>query len=57
MVVFDSQVPAYRMYRATVTEAFVLCPQEPRTPCPLHSIAADHRTQVTPSVIGGGALA
>lgn len=39
---------AYRMYRATITEAFVLCPREPRTPCPLHSIAADHRTQVTP---------
>jgi Pyridoxamine 5'-phosphate oxidase/RibD C-terminal domain len=38
----------YRLYRATVTEASVLCPREPRQPCPLHSIAADHRTQVIP---------
>jgi hypothetical protein len=38
----------YRLYRATVTEAFVLCPREPRQPCPLHSIAADHRTPVVP---------
>lgn len=38
----------YRLYRASVTEAFVLCPREPRQPCPLHSIAADHRTPVVP---------
>jgi hypothetical protein len=38
----------YRLYRATVTEAFVLCPREPRQPCPPHSIAADHRTPVVP---------
>jgi len=38
----------YRLYRATVTEAFVLCPREPRQPCPLHSIAADHRAPVVP---------
>ena len=38
----------YRLYRATVTEASVLCPREPRQACPLHSIAADHRTPVTP---------
>ena len=38
----------YRLYRASVTEAFVLCPREPREPCPLHSIAADHRTPVAP---------
>lgn len=38
----------YRLYRATVTEAFVLCPREPRQPCPLHSINADHRTPVLP---------
>lgn len=45
----DVSAPSsYRLYRATVTDAFVLCPREPRTPCPLHSIAADHRTQVTP---------
>jgi hypothetical protein len=38
----------YRLYRATVTAAFVLCPRERRRPCPLHSIAADHRTRVAP---------
>lgn len=38
----------YRLYRATVTDAFVLCPREPRQPCPLHAIAADHRTPVAP---------
>ena len=38
----------YRLYRATVTEAFVLCPREPRRACPLHDIAADHRTPVAP---------
>ena len=38
----------YRLYRATVSEAFVLCPREPRQACPLHSIAADHRTPVVP---------
>ena len=39
---------AYRMYRATVTDAFVLCPRAPRQPCAVHSIAADHRARVTP---------
>jgi nitroimidazol reductase NimA-like FMN-containing flavoprotein (pyridoxamine 5'-phosphate oxidase superfamily) len=38
----------YRLYRVAVTEAFVLCPREPRQPCPLHSINADHRTPVVP---------
>ncbi len=38
----------YRLYRATVTEAFVLCPREPRQACPLHDTAFDHRTPVTP---------
>ena len=38
----------YRLYRATITEASVLCPREPRQPCPAHGIAADHRTPVTP---------
>jgi nitroimidazol reductase NimA-like FMN-containing flavoprotein (pyridoxamine 5'-phosphate oxidase superfamily) len=38
----------YRLYRATVTEAFVLCPREARQPCQLHSIDADHRTPVLP---------
>ena len=43
-----SEPSPYRLYRATVTEAFVLCPREPRQACPLHSIAADHRTPVAP---------
>ena len=38
----------WRLYRATVSEAYVLCPREPRQPCPLHSIAADHRAPVVP---------
>jgi uncharacterized pyridoxamine 5'-phosphate oxidase family protein len=38
---------AYRLYGATVTEAFVLCPREPRQPCPLHSVDVDHRANVT----------
>jgi nitroimidazol reductase NimA-like FMN-containing flavoprotein (pyridoxamine 5'-phosphate oxidase superfamily) len=37
----------YRLYRAVVTEHSVLCPREPRQPCPRHSIAADHRAAVT----------
>ncbi len=38
----------YRLYRATIGEAFVLCPREPRQPCLLHGIAADHRAPVVP---------
>ena len=38
----------YRLYRATIIEAFVLCPREPRQPCPLHGTATDHRTAVVP---------
>jgi nitroimidazol reductase NimA-like FMN-containing flavoprotein (pyridoxamine 5'-phosphate oxidase superfamily) len=38
----------YRMYRADVTEASVLCPREPRQPCHLHGRLGDHRTPVTP---------
>ena len=38
----------YRLCQATVTEAFVLCPREPRQACLLHDIAADHRTPVAP---------
>jgi hypothetical protein len=49
VVAGDVTAPSrYRLYRATVTEAFVLCPREPRQPCPLHAIAADHRTRVAP---------
>jgi Pyridoxamine 5'-phosphate oxidase len=36
----------YRLYRATATDLWVLCPREPRQPCPLHGIKADHRAQV-----------
>jgi Pyridoxamine 5'-phosphate oxidase len=38
----------YRLYRATIGEAFVLCPREPRRPCPVHGVAADHRAPVVP---------
>jgi hypothetical protein len=38
----------YRLYRATITEAFVLCPREPRQPCATHGIQADHRAPVVP---------
>lgn len=37
----------YRLYRATVSHMWVLCPREPRQPCPLHGIARDHRVDVT----------
>ncbi len=36
----------YRLYRATATDLWVLCPREPREPCPLHGLATDHRTRV-----------
>jgi hypothetical protein len=36
----------YRLYRATVTDVWVLCPREPRQPCPLHGLAMDHRARV-----------
>jgi pyridoxine/pyridoxamine 5'-phosphate oxidase len=49
VTVADVSAPSdYRLYRATVTEASVLCPREPRAACPLHGIAADHRTPVMP---------
>jgi hypothetical protein len=37
----------YRLYRATALEHSILCPRERGQPCPLHAIAADHRTTVT----------
>jgi nitroimidazol reductase NimA-like FMN-containing flavoprotein (pyridoxamine 5'-phosphate oxidase superfamily) len=37
----------YRLYRATVSDMWVLCPREPRQPCPLHGLATDHRVRVT----------
>jgi len=36
----------YRIYRATASELWVLCPREPRQPCPLHGLAKDHRALV-----------
>ena len=36
----------YRLYRATASEMWVLCPREPRQPCPLHGIDKDHRARV-----------
>jgi nitroimidazol reductase NimA-like FMN-containing flavoprotein (pyridoxamine 5'-phosphate oxidase superfamily) len=38
----------YRLYRATVSDLWVLCPREPRQPCRLHGVAKDHRARVTP---------
>lgn len=37
----------YRVYQATASDMWVLCPREPRQPCPLHGLAKDHRTRVT----------
>jgi pyridoxine/pyridoxamine 5'-phosphate oxidase len=43
----DVTAPAdYRLYRATARELWVLCPREPRHPCPLHGLAKDHRARV-----------
>lgn len=39
---------SYRLYRATVSDMWVLCPREPRQPCPLHGFDHDHRTPVLP---------
>jgi len=36
----------YRLYRATATDLWVLCPREPRQPCAVHGLAQDHRTPV-----------
>ncbi len=36
----------YRLYRATVSEMWVLCPREPRQACPRHGLARDHRALV-----------
>ena len=35
----------YRLYRATASDLWVLCPREPRQPCPLHGLDHDHRTR------------
>jgi hypothetical protein len=36
----------YRLYRATATDVWVLCPREPGQPCPLHVLATDHRARI-----------
>jgi hypothetical protein len=38
----------WRLYRARASEVWVLCPREPRQPCPLHGRADDHRARVHP---------
>jgi hypothetical protein len=37
---------AYRLYLATASDMWVLCPRAPRQPCPLHGLATDHRARV-----------
>jgi hypothetical protein len=37
----------FRLYRATATEHWILCPSEVR-PCPEHGVSLDHRAAVTP---------
>ena len=39
----------YRLYQATATDLWVLCPREPGQPCPLHDLAKDHRARVPTS--------
>lgn len=36
----------YRLYRATATDLWVLCPREPGQPCPPHGLVKDHRTRI-----------
>ena len=36
----------YRLYEATASDLWVLCPRQPRQPCSLHGLATDHRTRV-----------
>ncbi len=45
----DVEAPsAYRLYRATASDLWVLCPREPGRPCRLHGLAKDHRARVAP---------
>jgi hypothetical protein len=39
----------YRLYGVTASDLWVLCPREPRQPCPLHGLATDHRARVPPT--------
>lgn len=36
----------YRLYRATLTDVWVLCPRGPGQPCSIHGLAQDHRARV-----------
>ncbi|WGY03001.1 pyridoxamine 5'-phosphate oxidase family protein [Nocardioides sp. QY071] len=36
----------WRLYRADATALWVLCPREPRQPCPRHGRADDHRVRI-----------
>ncbi|MFF5083168.1 pyridoxamine 5'-phosphate oxidase family protein [Actinoplanes sp. NPDC000266] len=36
----------YRLYRASVSALWVLCPRAPRTACEVHGLAKDHRARV-----------
>jgi hypothetical protein len=36
----------YRMYGVVASEAWILCPREPRSPCGLHGHAYDHRASL-----------
>ena len=36
----------YRLYRATASRLWVLCPGEPGQACTLHGVTKDHRAQV-----------
>ena len=36
----------WRLYRATASDLWVLCPREPRQACALHGIDRDHRARV-----------
>lgn len=38
---------AYRLWRATVSKYFVMCPREAGQPCAEHGAAFDHRTEIT----------
>ena len=37
----------YRLYRATVSQHFILCPRTPGQACTVHGRAFDHRTEVS----------
>jgi len=36
----------WRLYRARASDVWVLCPREPRQPCPLHGRTDDHRQRI-----------